>query len=68
MRAHPGEPKPVWPASISPGDGRDPSHYQNFAVTDDAVIFFFGRAELLPSYAGATSVTVPRNDIPPLQL
>jgi hypothetical protein len=54
--------------SISAGDGRDPSHYQNFAVTDDAVIFFFGRAELLPSYAGETSVSVPRNAIPPLQV
>ena len=54
--------------SISPGDGRDPTHYQNFAITDDSVIFFFGRAELLPSYAGATSVTVPRSEIPPLQL
>jgi len=54
--------------SIAESDGMDPSHYQNFAVTDDAVIFYFGRAELLPSYAGATSVTVPRNAIPPLQL
>lgn len=54
--------------SISPGDGRDPTHYQNFAVTDDAVIFFFGRAELLPSYAGETSVSVPRTAIPPLQV
>lgn len=54
--------------SISPGDGHDPTHYQNFAVTDDSVIFYFGRAELLPSYAGATSVTVPRNAIPPLQI
>jgi hypothetical protein len=54
--------------SISPGDARDPSHYQNFAVTDDAVIFFFGRAELLPSYAGATSVSVPRNVLPPLRV
>lgn len=54
--------------SISPGDGRDASRYQNFAVTDDAVIFFFGRAEMLPSYAGETSVTVPRDQIPPLQL
>lgn len=50
------------------GDGLDPAHYQNFAVTDDAVIFFFGRAEMLPSYAGAVSVTVPRSAIPPLQL
>ena len=41
-------------------------HYQNFAVTDDSVIFYFGRAELLPSYAGETSVTVPRSALPPL--
>ena len=54
--------------SITSGDGRDPSHYQNFAITDDSVIFYFGRAELLPSYAGATSVTVPRKAIPPLQV
>ena len=54
--------------SISAADGHDPAHYQNFAVTDDSVIFYFGRAELLPSYAGATSVTVPRNAIPPLQV
>jgi hypothetical protein len=54
--------------SVSPGDGRDPTHYQNFAVTDDAVIFYFGKAELLPSYAGETSVTVPRNELPPLAL
>ena len=54
--------------SISPGDGLDPAHYQNFAITDDLVIFFFGRAELLPSYADATSAVVPRNQIPPLLL
>ena len=54
--------------AVFAGDGLDPEHYQNFAVTDDAVTFFFGRAELLPSYAGATSVAVPRNAIPPLQV
>ncbi len=54
--------------SVSPGDGRDPANYQNFAITDDAVIFFFGRGELLPSYAGAMSVSVPRTAIPPLQV
>ncbi len=54
--------------AVFPGDGMDPAHYQNFAVTDDAVTFYFGRAELLPSYAGATSVTVPRNQIPELQV
>lgn len=54
--------------SISVDDGMDPAHYQNFAITDDAVTFYFGRAELLPSYAGATSVSVPRTAIPPLAL
>jgi hypothetical protein len=53
---------------ISTGDGMDPSHYQNFAITDDAVIFFFGQGELLPSDAGATSASVPRTSLPPLQL
>lgn len=53
---------------IATSDGLDPSHYQNFAITDDAVIFFFGQGELLPSDAGATSVSVPRTAIPPLQL
>lgn len=53
---------------ISTGDGMDPSHYQNFAITDDAVIFFFGQGELLPSDAGATSASVPRNALPPLTL
>lgn len=47
-------------------DGQDPSHYQNFAITDNAVTFYFDRAEMLPSSAGALSVTVPRADIPPL--
>jgi hypothetical protein len=54
--------------SVLPGDGRDPANYQNFAITDDAVIFFFGRAEMLPSYADAVSVSVPRDAIPPLQI
>ena len=53
---------------ISAGDGLDPSHYQNFAITDDAVIFFFSQGELLPSDAGATSASVPRTALPPLQL
>lgn len=53
---------------ISTGDGMDPTHYQNFAITDDAVIFFFGQGELLPSDAGATSASVPRNALPPLVL
>ena len=40
---------------VSPGDGLDPSKYQNFAVTDDAVIFFFGQGELMAEAAGAAA-------------
>lgn len=55
--------------SITPmGDGLDPEHYQNFVVTDDAVIFFFGQGELLPEAAGAVQASVPRSALPPLQL
>jgi uncharacterized protein DUF3298 len=54
-------------AAILPGSGLDSSHYQNFAITDDELIFYFAPGELLPaSIAGATQVHVPRNAIPPL--
>ncbi|HEY7050794.1 MAG TPA: esterase [Mycobacterium sp.] len=45
------------------GDGLDPSHYQNFAITDDELIFFFGQNELLPSAAGAQDAHVPRSAV-----
>ena len=48
--------------------GRDPAHYQNFAITDDAVIFFFGTSELLPQEAGYFFAPIPRAALPPLQL
>ena len=50
-------------AAISPGVGLDPSKYQNFAITNDAVIFFFDQGELLPESTGAFSVSVPRGPI-----
>lgn len=53
---------------ISPGAGLDPSHYQNFAITNDELIFYFAPGELLPLSAGATSARVPRSSIPPLAL
>ncbi|OHV05386.1 esterase [Mycobacterium talmoniae] len=53
-------------ALIPPGNGHDPSHYQNFAITDDELIFYFAPGELLPLNAGASTVRVPRNAIPPL--
>lgn len=56
-----GMPDPVLPES-----GLDPANYQNFAITDDAVIFFFGQGELLPEAAGAVQVSVPRATVAPL--
>jgi hypothetical protein len=37
--------------------------YQNFAVTDGAVIFFFAQGEMLPQVAGPQRVSVPRTEI-----
>ncbi|KAA1245850.1 DUF3298 domain-containing protein [Mycobacterium simiae] len=54
--------------TLSPGAGRDPSNYQNFAITDDDLIFYFAQGEVLPSFAGATSAQVPRSAIPPLAI
>lgn len=49
--------------SIAPNAGLDPVNYQNFAVTNDGVIFFFNSGELLPEAAGPTQVLVPRSAI-----
>lgn len=40
--------------------------YQNFAITDDAVIFFFNQDGLLPHEEGPLKVTVPRAELAPL--
>jgi hypothetical protein len=53
-------------AAILPSVGLDPSHYQNFAITDDQLIFYFAPGEMLPAFAGAAQAAVPRNAIPPL--
>lgn len=45
---------------VQPVDGLDPSKYENFAITNDTVIFFFSQGELLPESAGALQVSVPR--------
>lgn len=41
-------------AAILPSTGLDPAHYQNFAITDDSLIFYFAQGELLPSFVGAS--------------
>lgn len=50
------------PVTIDPATGLDPANYQNFALTEDAVIFYFDRAQLLPA-TPATQVSVPRSAI-----
>jgi Protein of unknown function (DUF3298) len=51
---------------ISPTAGFDPMNYQDFAVTNDGVMFFFSQGQLLPEAAGATQVLVPRAAIDPM--
>ena len=54
--------------TLTPAVGHDPSHYQNFAITDDALIVFFAAGELLSQEAGDLRVYLPRAALPPLQL
>lgn len=51
-----------------PSVGRDPAHYQNFAITDQTVIFFFDMGEFMPTEAGYFFAPVSRANLPPLQL
>jgi uncharacterized protein DUF3298 len=51
---------------IAPTAAYDPMNYQDFAVTNDGVMFFFSQGELLPEAAGATQVLVPRAAIDPM--
>jgi len=51
------------PVNLTPAMGLDPTRYQNFAITNDALIFFFSQGEVLPEAAGALEVTVPRAPI-----
>jgi hypothetical protein len=53
---------------ILPSTGLDSSHYQNFAITDDQLIFYFAQGEMLPSFSGATQASVARSAIPALAI
>ncbi|BBX17570.1 DUF3298 domain-containing protein [Mycolicibacterium duvalii] len=48
---------------ITPADGLDPAKYQEFVLTDDEVIFFFGQGEVMPGAGGALRAAVPRSAI-----
>jgi Protein of unknown function (DUF3298) len=41
----------------------DETQYQNFAITDDAVIFFFGQDQVVSDNRGSEEVTVPRGEL-----
>jgi uncharacterized protein DUF3298 len=51
---------------VSPSVGLDPAKYQNFALTDDALLFFFGQGELFAESAGPVEASVPRATVAPL--
>ena len=46
--------------------GLDPANYQNFALTDDAVIFFFSQGQLFSDSVGPVQASVPRAALAPL--
>ncbi|EHB50264.1 immunogenic protein MPT64 precursor [Mycolicibacterium rhodesiae JS60] len=59
-------PPPPPPLPFAPGAVYNPANYQNFAVVNDGVIFFFDQGALLPASAGALHVLVPRSAIDPM--
>ncbi|PND58155.1 immunogenic protein MPB64 [Mycobacterium sp. ENV421] len=59
-------PPPPPPLAFVPGALYNPANYQNFAVVNDGVIFFFDQGALLPASAGALHVLVPRSAIDPM--
>jgi Protein of unknown function (DUF3298) len=59
-------PPPPPPLPIAPTALYNPANYQNFAVVNDGVIFFFDQGVLLPDSAGALQVLVPRSAIDPM--
>jgi len=51
------------PVLIPPGVGLNPDTYRNFALTDDALLFFFDQGVALPESAGALQVSIPRSAV-----
>ncbi|MGV0852941.1 esterase [Mycolicibacterium phlei] len=48
---------------VSPAEGMDPARYQNFALTDDSLLFFFSQGELFAESAGPVQAVVPRSAV-----
>jgi hypothetical protein len=51
------------PVAIAPEVGLDPTKYENFAITNDQLIFFFSQGDVLPEAAGALQVAIPRGPV-----
>jgi hypothetical protein len=51
---------------VPQGEGLDRANYQNFALTDDALIFFFSQGELFSESAGPVQASVPRAVVAPM--
>jgi hypothetical protein len=74
--AQPGQPAATTPTTTPPPPPPplpfattalyNPANYQNFAVVNDGVIFFFDQGVLLPASAGPLQVLVPRSAIDPM--
>nr|WP_255525561.1 DUF3298 domain-containing protein [Mycolicibacterium sp. BK634] len=50
---------------LPPRGGLDPAAYQNFAITDDEVIFFFDQDQMFGQNEGPLQAAVPRADLAP---
>jgi len=59
-------PPPPAPLPFSSTALYNPANYQNFAVVNDGIIFFFDQGVLLPDSAGPLQVLVPRSAIDPM--
>jgi len=51
---------------VPQGVGLDPANYQNFALTDDELIFFFSQGELFAESGGPVQASVPRAVVAPM--
>jgi hypothetical protein len=51
---------------VPPSAGLDAAKYQNFALTDDSLIFFFSQGELVADYVGPIEASIPRATVAPL--
>jgi hypothetical protein len=49
--------------SYMPVRDLDATTYRNFAITDDAVIFFFGEDQVVPDHNGPHEISVPRSEL-----